>query len=925
MAQNQKDPSEKGFGITSRFRKLFASKGQQTRETYNQVIQYQHRSFDVKGLTTQGVFTLDLEKVFVDLALAPQVRGKRASADPIRPMPQKLKEGRHEMWEFLTAKQMRGRHLTLLGPPGGGKTTLLKHLTLTLANNDKEKSKLNLNKLPILLFLRDHANDIAKKPKYTLVDALQSRLEIWNVDIPSEWFNEALRNGDCLVMLDGLDEVADQALRKKVVHWVQAQMRALSKNQFIITSRPFGYYDNPLSDVTVLEVRPFSLAQVKKFVHNWYMANELMSAQRDDPGVRMEAKRGGDDLLERLNQVPVLLEMAVNPLLLTMIATVHRYRSSLPGRRVELYSEICEVFLGKRQQARGMTFDLTPAQKQRVLQTLAFYMMRKNQREVAFEEAAKVIERPLKRVKGPQHGDDASSGLTFLKSIENSSGLLIEREMGVYSFAHLTFQEYLASAHVIDQKLENELVKWVDNSWWHETIRLYAAQSDATNVIKACLARRLPSVPALTLAMECLEEAREVRPEMRAIFKRIADSVDHHSPDVRQTAAEVFLMLRLRRFVRIDEAKYVDTTLISNGEYQLFLDESRANRQYHQPDHWHGFLYRSGNGRKPVVGVRPLDAEAFCQWLTDRDTTGWQFRLPRANELNLSRLRGDGHVLEMEHATYWFVSDSGYQTASLKLKQNSDAFVQTFQTRFENDWVLHDPTRQHPHIQQIGKGIINRAHQRHYIMRDLDRDLTQELREFPELLSDFLQVRERGLSDMATDLDVAITQALAVVNDPDLMAARQVDLDTMLELAQVFRQDIAKAKELKLPNNMLNELFRTVERAKDLSSNKNSVMYQELDRALNHALMIVRELSSIINRETVNGRRRLSANILNRIGLLFAEAERNKANGSTGDKSKRQLATLLDLYIDIALLEERINSNLPAYEGIRVVRVKKGS
>ena len=139
-----------------------------------------------------------------------------------------------------------------------------------------------------------------------------------------------------------------------------------------------------------------------------------------------------------------------------------------------------------------MSFDLTPAQKQRVLQTLAFYMMQKNEREVSFEEAVKVIERPLKRVQGPQHGDDLSSGAAFLKMIENSSGLLIEREVGVYSFAHLTFQEYLAAAHVLDQKLENELIKWVDNSWWHETIRLYAAQSDATNVIKACLARKRP-------------------------------------------------------------------------------------------------------------------------------------------------------------------------------------------------------------------------------------------------------------------------------------------------------------------------------------------------------------------------------------------------------------------------------------------------
>jgi predicted NACHT family NTPase len=151
-------------------------------------------------------------------------------------------------------------------------------------------------------------------------------------------------------------------------------------------------------------VRPFTRDQVRRFVRNWYLANEVMSAQKDDPGVRMTAQEGAEDLLRRLRGTPALSALAVNPLLLTMIATVHRYRSSLPGRRVELYAEICEVFLGKRQQARGLAQDLTPAQKQRVLQPLAYRMMCGQQQEVPLEEAQEAVAEPLALVSPGEPG-----------------------------------------------------------------------------------------------------------------------------------------------------------------------------------------------------------------------------------------------------------------------------------------------------------------------------------------------------------------------------------------------------------------------------------------------------------------------------------------------------------------------------------------
>lgn len=67
----------------------------------------------------------------------------------------------------------------------------------------------------------------------------------------------------------------------------------------------------------------------------------MKAVGKEDEGVRQEAKKQANDLLQRLHMRPTLGELTRNPLLLTMIATVHSTRNALPGRRVELYAEIC--------------------------------------------------------------------------------------------------------------------------------------------------------------------------------------------------------------------------------------------------------------------------------------------------------------------------------------------------------------------------------------------------------------------------------------------------------------------------------------------------------------------------------------------------------------------------------------------------------
>ncbi len=895
---------------------------QPLREQYNRALGYMHRTFDVKGLTTQGVFTLELTQVFVDLGLGPQLK---SGQNPIPQMSKTLREGRHSIWNYLDVQQLRKQNIVILGAPGSGKTTLLKYLTLSLVAPDSvESPAAHIQATPIIFYLRDYAAEVKRNPRFNLLDVVRIEMKKREESLSLQWLAEDLQNGRCVIMFDGLDEVADVETRERVVAWVNRQMRQYKNNRFVITSRPHGYEHNSLDDVVVLEVRPFSEEQVREFVHNWYLANEIMSAQKRDKGVVLDARAGANDLLKRLRQTPVLLDMSVNPLLLTMIATVHRYRSSLPGRRVELYEEIFEVFLGKRHQARGIESDLTPAQKKRVLQPLAYYMMLHNQRDITVQEAVAIIDTPLNRV-SPQSPRDQ-----FLQMIQNTSGLLVERQVGVLGFAHLTFQEYLTAVHMQDQHLEVELVQRVEDSWWHEVIRLYTAQADATQIIRACVVRKTPSVLALTLAMECLDEAREVGAEVRFIAERLEQSVENENPEVRRIGAEVLLQLRLRRMVRLSEGRYTDNSFVSHAEYQLFLDAEMASGRFHQPDHWRSEQFPPGCGREPVVGIRPLDAEAFCKWLTVKEQNGWQYRLPTEKERDINNLLQE-ELAENQFVSHWYRGSQHHRVAhASNLDQaHSKEMLQQLEQRLVSDQMLDvnlSPSNaQFGRLRQI---VLGRVQHRGFTLLDFNRRLAVEANLKEDLSVYFDRMRDRVTPARAIALQQALQKAAERVQNPNLTHARNLILDDMMEKANILADTVERASHIDVPLELMRGVIRSLTRTrellpKDVRQENELFLHRELMRHLNNALGLTRQLSAQILKSRSDARTHIRAISLRRILQLMDDLDAQPADVSHTKFRRTHMGMLndyIDLYVDVAILEERITEKIPAIEGLRIIR-----
>ncbi|TYB47927.1 NACHT domain-containing protein [Actinomadura chibensis] len=571
---------------------------------------------EIVGIATQSEFVMGMRQVYVDVSLAPKPSQETAREKYIGAVTEQPGE-RRTLESFLTDRSRRVH--AVIGGPGSGKTTLVRHTALRLC----ERRLFGRQALPVLLYMRDHAGAILAEEPSGLAEVAAAAGWLAG-KIPASWLERRLDRGGCVVLMDGLDEVADEDDRVRVVAWIKRQIERFPDNRYVLTSRPHGYLSNPLGSAEVLQVRRFTGDQVSRFLRGWYYAIECRALGSSGPHIQRMASGKADDLLGRLRGTPALYDLAANPLLLTMIANVHRYRGELPGSRSGLYREMCDVLLHRRQEARGLkdATGLRGAQKERVARALALAMMRAEKRDMRVGEADRAIAQVLRGV------SQNVAPKTFLDEARKS-GLLVEREQGVYSFAHLTLQEYLAAAQIGQQpECLRLIVDNVDNPWWRETTLLWAAEVDATPVIAACLARA--TVRSLSLGFDCAEQALEVDPDVRRDLEELLQVREFADDAQRRLITGVRASRALREVVWTVDGTTVCAHPVSRQLYAQFVRDERA-AGLHTPL----ALPRAdeNDAETPASGLWPDDNQRFLGWLNALFDDGTTYRLPTAAEL----------------------------------------------------------------------------------------------------------------------------------------------------------------------------------------------------------------------------------------------------------------------------------------------------
>ncbi|MFI9811814.1 XRE family transcriptional regulator [Saccharothrix variisporea] len=219
-------------------------------------------------------------------------------------------------------------HILVTGGPGQGKSTLSLRLAGEIAarwSGDDAPPPLSEPVIPLRLTAGTLATRLDIPFPQALVDGMRAEYGslLWS-EVSPEQVGRRVAGCRWLLLVDGLDEVADPADQSRLVHVLERCAAPGSPYRVVVTTRPIdGSVLVPLQRASAVryELQPFDQQALRDFAHNWF----------DTPDE-------GDRFLRQLHEAH-LGELVTVPLLATIAAIIWEEYGNrpLPDNQYELY------------------------------------------------------------------------------------------------------------------------------------------------------------------------------------------------------------------------------------------------------------------------------------------------------------------------------------------------------------------------------------------------------------------------------------------------------------------------------------------------------------------------------------------------------------------------------------------------------------